>query len=164
MFGKSRRGGPPATQAGMAAVLGSLTAVYIRGEYLLGSDDAGRIDNVILEGSGAVCDVQLSQAIYHNGDQAIAQVWRFANQDTSPLAIELKPWFEVPGIAPISVLRVGADGSVVLPAGFNQNIGPATFFTVMPSTPRGTYAFSCRMVNPVTGAELTQDLNSFEIQ
>ena len=73
-------------------------------------------------------------------------------------------WFEVPGFAPISVLRFGADGSVSFPAGLNQNLGPATLFTVAPSTPRGTYAFSCRVVNPVTGAEFTHDLNPFEIQ
>jgi hypothetical protein len=120
--------------------------------------------NVVLEGSGAICDIQLNQAIYHNGDPVTAQVWRLGNQDVSPLAVEFKVWFEVPGTAPISVLRFGADGSVSFPAGFNQNIGPATLFTVAPSTPRGTYAFSCRVVNPVTGAEFTRDLNPFEIQ
>lgn len=161
---RNTRSGPPATQSDMATALASLTALYIRGEYLLSSDDVGQLDNVVLEGFGAVCDIQLNQATYHNGDQVIAQVLRFGNQDTASLAIELKLWFEVPGVAPISVLRVGADGSVVFPAGFNQNIGPTTFFTVMPATPRGIYAFSCRMVSPVTGAQLTQDLNPFEIQ
>lgn len=158
------RAGAAATQTDMATVLGSLTGLYIRGEYLLSSDDAGKLDNVILEGSGAVCDVQMTQATYHNGDQVVAQVLRFGNQDVSPLPIELKLWFEVPGIAPVALLRIGADGSVVFPAGLNQNLGPATLFTVMPATARGTYAFSCRIVNPVTGGLLTQDLNTFEIQ
>jgi laminin B (domain IV) len=161
---RDTRSGVPATQADMAAALSSLTAIYIRGEYRLSTDDAGQLDNVVLEGSGAICDIQLNQAIYHNGDQVTAQVWRLGNQDTSPLAVEFKVWFEVPGFAPISVLRFGADGSVSFPAGLNQNLGPATLFTVAPSTPRGTYAFSCRVVNPVTGAEFTHDLNPFEIQ
>jgi len=161
---RNTRSGAPATQSDMATALGSLTALYIRGEYLLNTDDAGQLDNVILEGSGAVCDIQLNQATYHNNDQVVAQVFRLANQNASPLAIEVKVWFEVPGIAPVAYLRSGADGAVVFPAGFSRDLGPRTLFTVTPGLPRGIYAFSCRILNPVTGALLTRDFNAFEIQ
>jgi hypothetical protein len=42
--------GPPATEADMQTVLGSLEALYIRGEYQLGPDTAN-LDTVILESS-----------------------------------------------------------------------------------------------------------------
>ena len=156
--------GVAATQADMKTALGALTAIYIRGEYLLNMDDVGQLDNVVLEGSGAICDIQMSQATYHDGDQVVAQVFRLGNGQPAALAIELKIWFEVPGAGAISLARSGADGSVVLPAGFNQNFGPVSLFPIAPSMPRGTWAFSCRMVNPVTGALLTEDLNAFAVQ
>lgn len=40
--------GPAASAADMQAVLGSLGSLYIRGEYLFGLDDRGRLDNVLL--------------------------------------------------------------------------------------------------------------------
>jgi hypothetical protein len=46
--------GPAATQADMQAVLGSLSALYIRGEFLFGLDDVGRLDNVVLSSPAAV--------------------------------------------------------------------------------------------------------------
>lgn len=156
--------GAAATPSDMLTVLSSLTAIYIRGEYLLNMDDVGSIDNVVLEGSGAVCDIQLNKTTFVNGDQVVASVFRFGNSQAAGLAVELKLWFELPGLAPVSLARSGADGSVVFPAGFNQNFGPVPLFTIAPSMPRGTYAFDCRMVNPVTGATLTEDLNLFQVQ
>lgn len=44
--------GAPATQADLLAVLGSLEALYIRGEYLFGTDDIGYLDNVVLATTG----------------------------------------------------------------------------------------------------------------
>ncbi len=42
------RMGPTATAADLQAVLGSLSAIYIRGEFLNGLDDVGRLDNFVL--------------------------------------------------------------------------------------------------------------------
>lgn len=47
-------GGSAATQADMQAVLGSLTDLYIRGEYLGSLNDVGRLDNVVLSSPAAV--------------------------------------------------------------------------------------------------------------
>lgn len=43
-------GGAAASTADMQAALGALSALYIRGEYLFGLDDIGRLDNVRLTG------------------------------------------------------------------------------------------------------------------
>ena len=156
--------GAPATRADMATALGALTDIYIRGEYRLALDDVGRLDNVVLEGSAAFCDIQMNQTAFVNGQQVVAQIFRLANLAATPTAVELKVWINVPGVAPIKYANVGADGSFVLPAGSNMNLGPLTLFTVPPTATRGIYAFSCRMLHPVTGRLLMDDLNAFEIQ
>ena len=55
------------------------------------------------------------------------------------------------------------DGWTDEPAGFNQNLGSFNLFPVTAAMPRGTYGFNCRIVNPVTGALMAEDLNSFEV-
>jgi len=152
-----------ATPSEMTTVLGALTNIYIRGEYLLSLDDVGSIDNIVLDAPGAVCDIQLGQSSFQNGEQISIQVFRLGNQKLTPLAIEFKLWLEVPGPVAVGLGQSGADGSFVLPAGFNQNFGPFNLFAVAPTMPRGSYAFNCRMLNPVTGALMAEDINSFEI-
>ena len=102
--------GPPATQADMTTVLSALTDIYIRGEYRLALDDVGRLDNVMLEASSAVCDIVMNQATFVNGEQVVSQVLRLGNSSSAPLAVEWKLWLEVPGVAPISVVNTGANG------------------------------------------------------
>lgn len=43
------RHGPSASAADLQAALGALSALYIRGEFLFGLDDVGRLDNVLLQ-------------------------------------------------------------------------------------------------------------------
>ena len=111
-----------------------------------------------------ICDIQMSQPSYVTGATVTAQVLRLANPGAAPLPIELKIWFEVPGVAPITFANVGADGSVVLAAGFEQNFGPRALFPVTAAFPRGFYAFNCRILAPVTGEVLAEDLTPFAIQ
>jgi hypothetical protein len=109
----------------------------------------------------------LNQTSYTNGQPVVVPVFRFANTsaNTSTVAeaVEIKVWLEVPGVAPIPFLRSGAYGSVVFPAGLDANLGPFTLFTVAPALPRGTYALSCRLLNPVTGKLQSEDLNTFTV-
>jgi hypothetical protein len=99
-----------------------------------------------------------------NGDQVIAQVARLANPGPNPVPVEVKLWFEVPESPPVPFLTVGADGSFVLPSGFNQDFGPLTLATVQASYPRGQYQFNCRLLHAVTGAPLAEDSNPFQLQ
>ena len=70
----------------------------------------------------------------------------------------------VPKVPPISFVNVGTDGSLVLPAGTDVDLGPVPLFTVTAAMPRGNYEFSCRTLDPVTGELLTEDLNPFDVQ
>jgi hypothetical protein len=161
---RDTRSGPAATLADMQTVLGALTDIYIRGEYLLASDDVGRIDNVVIAAPPrAQCDVQLNKTSFVNGDTLAVPVFRLVNLTASTLAIEFKVWLEAPGAAPIVFARAGENGATALPAAFNQNLGPITLFTVGAAFPRGQYAFNCRILDPVTGLLQSEDLNPFEI-
>jgi hypothetical protein len=117
--------------------------------------------------TGSVCDIQMNKVTYVNGDTVIAQTLRLTtNSGTPPVPIELKLWMGVPTTPPssFSFASFGADGSVQLPPGFSQNFGPVTLFTVSSGLPRGSYEFSCRLLDPVTFDLLAEDLNPFTIQ
>ena len=98
---------------------------------------------------------------YVDGDTVTADVFRFANPTAASLALEWKVWLGVPGIPSIGVVNLGADGSFVLPAGTDVDLGPLTILPVTAALPPGSYEFSCRMLDPVTGELLVEDRNIF---
>ena len=123
------------------------------------------IDNLEWEPAAlALCDVELSQASYVDGETVTADSLRLANPGSDSVAIELKGWFEQPDADPINRLNRGAHGSLVLPPGFDLDVGPVPLLQVRARLPRGGWEFNCRLIDPVTGAELSLDLNLFELQ
>lgn len=140
----------------------SSPAIGANGTIFIGASDFNLY--AIGRDLGPLCDIQLTKTNYVIGETVTAQVLRIANTGTTAVEIEFKFWFDVPTIPPVSFARGGANGEVVLPAGFDQNFGPLTLFTVQPAFPRGTYAFSCLFLDPVTGKLLAEDLNPFTIQ
>lgn len=108
--------------------------------------------------------ITLNQTSFVNGDTVTATTLRFANAGTTPVAVEIKLWLEEPGVAPISVVNLGADGSLSLPALFDQDFGPLALSTVTSTFPRGTYGFNCRILRPVTGGLQGEALTSFSVQ
>ncbi len=114
--------------------------------------------------TGPECDIQMNREVYFDGDRVIAQVNRIANTSDGFVPVEVAAWLESPKSSPESLFKVGADGSLRLPPGFDRDFGPTPVFRVTPDLPRGTYAFNCRIVDPVTLRVLAQDLNLFEIE
>ncbi len=110
-----------------------------------------------------VCDIQMSQASYTAGDTVTASVFRISNPGTVPVALEWAAWLEIPTIPPISIVNIGADGTFVLPPGFDQDLGPLPLFPAA-GMPPGSYEFSSRLLDPITKKLLAEDLNTFEIQ
>jgi hypothetical protein len=108
------------------------------------------------------CDIEMSKANYSNGQPVVAQHFRISNPAPGPISVEIKSWLDrTPGNPPVPILNVGADGSVVLPAGLNVDLGPFTLFVASAQVPFGGYGFNCRLVNPVTGQLLSEDFNAF---
>jgi hypothetical protein len=125
------------------------------------SDIGWRID---LRGVGLVCDLQMSEAIYTDGSVVTASTARLANAGAATALVEIKVWLDIPGLPPLTIVNLGADGSTQLPPGFDQNFGPLPIGTVTPAFPRGAYSLSCRLLDPVTGETTFLDVNPFMIQ
>ena len=103
----------------------------------------------------------MNQATYVDGDTATADVFRFANPTTAPIAVEWKAWLGIPGIPPIGIINLGADGSFVLPPGTDTDIGPLPLLLAA-ALPLGEHEFSCRFLDPTTGRLLMEDRNFFD--
>ena len=125
----------------------------------------GSINRIINPLNASSLEIEMSKTTYGNGDVVTATDFRLKNPGTAPGKVELKVSLIIPGMDPISVLNLGSDGSFQLPAGTNQNLGPLTFFTVSSGFPRSNnYQLNSRMLDPVTGKLVSEDINKFAIQ
>ena len=61
------------------------------------------------------CSVLMSRPVYVNNNVVHVDNFAFGNRSSNPIAMEIKVWFTFPGSQPLSLINVGADGSVVLP-------------------------------------------------
>jgi hypothetical protein len=127
---------------------------------------AGVLDDLAFVQSAGVaaCNVTLNKTSFVNGDTITIQSWRISNLTSNALPIELKLWLEIPGAPAFGIINLGANGSFVLPAGFDQDLGSFPLVLVTASLPRGNYALNCRFLHPVTGELIVEDLNPFQIQ
>lgn len=160
--------GTSSPDSGSAVITEEQASDLIAGHWYLNIHSAnfpgGEIRGQVEIFSIPACDIQFNQRTYTDGDTIVADVFRLANPGATPVAIEVKSWLTVPGLAPISLLNAGADGRLVFPPNTVIDVGPVTFLTVDPGLPRGTWESSCRMLDPVTGALLMEDLNFFEVE
>ena len=95
--------------------------------------------------------ITLSSSSYANGDTVALAELRFVNPDPTAAAVEVKIWQKNPGALPQSIVNLGAGGDFSLPAGANLNAGPIALFPVTSGSARGSYEFSGRLLDPVTG-------------
>lgn len=108
--------------------------------------------------------ITLNKTTYVNADTLIAQSFKLVDPLPINVPVELKVWLGAPGIGSLSVFNIGADGSFTLPAGLQAELGPLTLGTITAAWPRGSFELSSRMVNPVTGQFISEDLNPFTVQ
>ncbi|RMF85364.1 MAG: hypothetical protein D6736_17420, partial [Nitrospinota bacterium] len=109
------------------------------------------------------CTLQTSQTDYAPGETVIVSTFRLANGGTTPVPVELKVWLEPPTSPPVSLVNRGAEGTLSLPAGFDRDFAPIPLFQVTGETPPGTYALGCRLLHPVTGSLLADNLTQFMV-
>lgn len=108
-----------------------------------------------------VCEIELSQSTYIDGETITANVFRLANLGPDPVTVDLKNWLIVPPDTAVSVFDLD---DLTLPAGFDSDFGPFPLFAADPGFPRGSWEYNCRLLDPITGAERSFDQNAFEIQ
>lgn len=152
----------------------TLTGNYVVSISDSGVNEAGRyqVQTQCLSPTGcpgpaprAGCAIDMSQAVYIDGETITADAFRIVNLNTAPLALEWKVWLVIPNLPPISLINLGADGSFALPSGTDVDLGPLPLLPVTAVLPRGAgYELSCRLLDPVTGRLLMEDRNFFELQ
>jgi len=114
-------------------------------------------------GSQPVVDIRMSRQAYDPGDTVTASACWISNPSPQNQVVELKTWVAVPGLYPIPVESEELKGTLTMPAGLDKDYGSLPLFEVTGDLPAGTCYLNARMVNPVTGDLLAEDINSFTI-
>jgi len=83
-------------------------------------------------------DFTLNGSVFSSGDAVVINEFRLVNTTGVVTAFELKAWLGIPGLGAVPILNLGADGSFILPAGFDQVLGPLPLFVVDPGFPLGS--------------------------
>lgn len=109
------------------------------------------------------CQLEVTQKSYRAGDTVRASL-HLSNPTPAATQVEMKIWFSAPGEVPLSLADPAEAGRALeLPGMLNRDSGSLRLFAVDDSTPRGTYEMNCRLIDPVTGALLSEDLNAFQV-
>ena len=110
----------------------------------------------------AVVEIQMSKDSYGAGEAVGVSGYRVSNPSNSSQSVELKTWMSGPGVNPVSVGNVGADGLYVLPPGLDEEYGPVEL-RVSPGMLGGKAQFSARILDPVTGEIVGETVKSFTL-
>ena len=109
------------------------------------------------------CELELTRSDFASGDRVMAS-WRIHNPAPTRVSVEIKIWFNAPGQAPYSISDgLESGGVAVLPASLDEKTGLTELFEVDEETTRGSYEINCRLLDPVTGAIYSEDLNGFQV-
>ncbi len=135
-----------------------------------GEDEAGELYVADLGGTvyrihgQTFCSVQLDKNVYAPGDIVRASTLEVANLSSAPVAVEIKIWLTTPRTSAISLVNSGADGSIVLPPNYSDQLGPANLFTLSGASAAGDYVFGCRFLDPASGELRAEDLSHFKVE
>lgn len=115
------------------------------------------------------CDIQLTQPSYSNGQTVSLNVFRLTNSSAETQFYEWKLWLKSPALPDQSLVNIGYDSSLALPAGFDVDfaalLGPIVLFTIDNVLfSNGSYEIGCRLINPITGQEYPDaDVITFDV-
>lgn len=155
--------GPPSAEKATSPLRNSQAALA---EAQLGSLYPSATEPTLIAsalGGRPRCTLDITQPSYHDGDTVRAAL-RLSNPTTTVAEVEMKIWFSAPGEAPLSLADpLEAGRTLELPAMLDRDSGLLRLFAVDESTPRGVYEMNCRLIDPVTGSTLSEDLNAFRV-
>ena len=113
---------------------------------------------------GPRCTVRMSRPGYNVGDIVSASLLRVENPLPDPVFVELKMWLRLPDGSLIPARNEGADGSVAVYGGTTQDFGPLSVMGVGADIPQGLWEFGCRLLDPVSGQQLSENNDLFVIR
>jgi hypothetical protein len=133
-------------------------------ETLPGADEIqSPVEQATLSTAKPVVDIQLERKTYRQGDAVGSRAFWISNPSDQSRNVELKTWITLPGMQPIPLDDLGVDEIPSLQPGFNQNYGVVPFMRISRDAPAGTCEVGARLIDPVTGDILSQDINPFTI-
>ena len=109
-------------------------------------------------------DITLNKYTYVAGDAVSTTDFKLRNPGTKSRPVEIKLYLVMPSGDITGLVSFGADGSIALPPAFNQPLGSITIMAITPSTAKGTYEFSSRIVDPASGKLIGENINTFVVQ
>lgn len=116
----------------------------------------------LTEDDGLRCDLAVNAKDYAPLETVEAGV-AFRNAAAAARAVEVKIWIgRADGIL-VSAINVGADGTTVFAGGFENVVPLSPLFTVDASTVLGDWEVGCRLLDPITGETLAQDVDGFQV-
>jgi hypothetical protein len=69
----------------------------------------------------------------------------------------------LPDASAMSLGNIGADGQYVFPPGLTEEYGPLSLLPLDEAAQPGVYEFNARLIDPVTGELIAEDLNPFTV-
>ncbi len=134
--------------------------------YVAGSDALGNVRMYVVDlRDGQRCTVVVSSLAYGNGDSVTVMVLELRNSRPGVHApIELKVWLGGDAIGPIGLVNTGAAGTFKLAPDSVRNYGPFSLPPITDGWPRGAYEIGCRLLHPITGRTISENVAAFTVQ
>jgi hypothetical protein len=116
----------------------------------------------LIEDDGLSCDLSVSAKDFVAPETVEVGI-DFRNGSATGQAVEAKVWIARADGFLVSAINVGADGRTFLAGGFENLLPLSPLFTVDASTILGDWEVGCRLLDPITGATLAQDIDTFQV-
>ncbi|PYV19728.1 MAG: hypothetical protein DMG07_01325 [Acidobacteria bacterium] len=108
--------------------------------------------------------ITMSKSTYGIGDTITATEFG-PRSGAASTAVRIEITLTVPTIGKVILVDIGGDGSFVLPANTNVNLGPLQLVAVASSfPPKGAWSLDSKVTTPTTGVLIAQDVNPFVVQ
>jgi hypothetical protein len=116
----------------------------------------------LTEDDGLRCDTAVNAKDFLSMETVEAGIL-IRNASATGRSVEAKAWIQRGDGFLVSAINVGANGGTFLSGGF-ENLQPLSpLFTVTPSTILGDWQIGCRLLDPITGETLAEDVDPFQV-
>jgi Concanavalin A-like lectin/glucanases superfamily/Purple acid Phosphatase, N-terminal domain len=127
------------------------------------AEDAQVRESLVQDRLLPVVDIRMDRTAYSVGDTVTASSFSISNPSGLSRSVELKTWLVTPALEPITLKAEETAGLFTLPAGMALDIGPLSLFDILSDLPAGTWQVDARLVDPVTGDLIAEDIKSFTV-
>jgi hypothetical protein len=134
------------------------------GELAAGTVEYAKVRNSLVHDRLLpVVSIRMDRTADSPGDTVTERSLLISNPSLLGRSVELKTWLVNPDLEPIMLNVEETAGLYTLPPGMALDLGPVPFFNILSDLPAGTWQLEARLVDPVTGDLIAEDMNSFTV-